>query len=146
MNLDLTPISAILDIGSKVIDRVWPDPATRDAAKLELFKAQQAGEMAEAQRSFELAKGQIETNTAEAANTNLFVAGWRPAVGWVCAASLAGSYLVGPLLEWLAALVGHPTKFPPLDGAALSGILMAMLGFGGMRTYEKVKGAGVPVN
>lgn len=146
MSLDLTPISAILDIGGKVIDRIWPDPATRDAAKLELFKAQQAGELAAAQQTFELAKAQVETNTAEAANTNVFVAGWRPFVGWVAGSGFAMIYVIGPLLEWLAALAGHPVKFPALDGGTLSTLLTALLGLGVMRTIEKVKGAGVPVS
>lgn len=144
--MSLDPITAVLDIGGKIIDRVWPDPATRDAAKLEMFKAAQTGELAEAQQSFELAKAQADVNAVEAANTNVFVAGWRPFVGWVCGCGFAVIFVLGPLLEWTSGLAGHPVKFPVLDGATLTGLLMAMLGLGTMRTVEKVKGVGQPVN
>jgi hypothetical protein len=142
----LDPVTAVLDVGGKLIDRLWPDPATRDAAKLEMFKAQQAGELQESTQVFTLMQAQATVDAAEAANSNVFVAGWRPFVGWVCGAGFAVEYVVGPLVEWLAALFGHPTKFPQLDGATLMGLLTAMLGLGAYRTVEKVKGVGTPMN
>lgn len=130
----LDPISAVLDIGGKVIDRLWPDPTQRDLAKLELFKLQQSGDLAQI-------AGQLEINKAEAANSNVFVSGWRPAIGWVCGAALAYTYLLYPLLMWAGALWFPSIKPPPLgNDGMLYELLLGMLGLGGLRTFEKVKG------
>ena len=75
----LDPISAALDIGGKLIDRLWPDPTQAAAAKLELLKMQQEGDLA-------VMVAQTDINKIEAGSSSLFVAGWRPFVGWVCGA------------------------------------------------------------
>jgi hypothetical protein len=129
----LDPLSALLDIGGKVIDRVWPDPAQQAAAKLELFKLQQSGELAQI-------AGQMEINKVEAANPSVFVSGWRPAIGWICGAGFAVQFVVGPLAEWGSALYGHPVKFPAMDTGTMMPLLLGMLGLGGMRTAEKIQG------
>lgn len=98
------------------------------------------------QREQELNLGQIEVNKTEAANANLFVAGWRPAVGWICAGGLGTQFMVRPLLMWFSALIGHPVDFPELDGNLILGLLGALLGIGTMRTYEKTKGLATSVN
>lgn len=135
----LDPVSAALDIGGKLIDRLWPDPQQRDAAKLQLFQMQQAGELAELTAETDLAKGQIETNTAEAANSSLFVSGWRPFIGWVCGLSFANQFFVGPLLTYCSTLyTGHAVPWPTLDTTTMMPLLMGMLGLGGLRTYEKL--------
>lgn len=138
MGLDITGIGSILDIGSKIIDRVWPDPAQRDAAKLELFKAQQAGEFKALDQVFELAKGQIGVNTVEASSSSLFVSGWRPGSGWICNCGLAYTFVLRPLFAWLAAIKGWPTP-PEIDINTLMVLLGSLLGIGGLRSLEKVK-------
>jgi len=129
----LDPISALLDVGSKVIDRVWPDPAQAASAKLELMKLQQSGELA-------LIAGQMDINKVEAANPSVFVSGWRPGIGWVCGAGFAVQFVIGPLAEWGSALYGHPVKFPQMDTGTMMPLLLGMLGLGGMRTAEKIQG------
>ena len=129
----LDPLSALLDIGGKVIDRVWPDPAQQAAAKLELFKLQQSGELAQI-------AGQMEINKVEAANPSVFVSGWRPAIGWICGAGFAVQFVVGPLAEWGSALYGHPVKFPAMDTGTMMPLLLGMLGLGTLRTAEKIQG------
>jgi hypothetical protein len=129
----LDPISALLDVGSKVIDRVWPDPAQAASAKLELMKLQQSGELAQI-------AGQMDINKVEAANPSVFVSGWRPGIGWVCGAGFAVQFVVGPLAEWGSALYGHPVKFPQMDTGTMMPLLLGMLGLGGMRTAEKMQG------
>src|SRR6185369_5281932 len=85
--------------------------------------------------------GQIGTNTEEAKNGNMFVSGWRPAVGWICAVGLGYSYVVEPFSSWVATVVfGYAGTFPMLDSSQLYGLVTGMLGFGGLRAYEKVKG------
>lgn len=141
MAFDLTGIGSALEFGGKILDRLVPDPAQRDAAKLELFKAQQAGEFKEMDQIFELAKGQQDINKTEAASPSLFVAGWRPAVGWVCVAALAYQYVGRPIIGWGVSAAGYVV--PPMPGLddALWQLLLGMLGLGGLRTYEKVRGA-----
>lgn len=127
------PVSAALDIGGKLIDRLWPDPTQAAQAKLELLKLQQSGDLAQI-------TGQLEINKVEAANSSVFVAGWRPAIGWVCALALFYQYLVRPIAQGAFAAAGHP--LPLLVGLDdnLWQLLLGMLGLGGLRTYEKVQG------
>jgi len=129
----LDPVSALLDIGGKVMDRLWPDPVQAAAAKLELFKLQQSGELAQI-------AGQMDVNKAEAANPNVFVSGWRPFIGWVCGLGFGVQFVFGPLAEWGSALYGHPVKFPPMDTGTMMPLLLGMLGLGGLRTAEKIQG------
>ena len=129
----LDPVTAVLDIGGKLIDRLWPDPAQGAAAKLELIKLQQSGDLAQM-------TGQLEINKIEAANANMFVSGWRPAIGWVCALALLYQYLVRPLAVAVFAAVGHPLPVMPGLDENLWQLMMAMLGMGGLRTFEKVQG------
>jgi hypothetical protein len=129
----LDPLSALLDIGGKVIDRVWPDPEKAAAAKLELFKMQQSGELAQM-------AGQMEINKVEAASSSIFVSGWRPFIGWVCGSGFAIQFVIGPLAEWVSAVYGHLVKFPQMDMGTMMPLLAGMLGLGVMRTAEKING------
>tara|TARA_S200000501_G_scaffold59996_1_gene50362 strand:- start:287 stop:682 length:396 start_codon:yes stop_codon:yes gene_type:complete len=89
----------------------------------------------------ELAKGQIEINKQEAAHRSLFVAGWRPFVGWTCGVALAYHFVVAPLVLFAAAWFGAEIpELPTFDMEALLTVLMGMLGLGGLRTFEKYKG------
>lgn len=131
--MSLDPITALLDIGGKVIDRLWPDPVQAASAKIELLKMQQSGELAQM-------TGQLDINKAEAASGSAFTSGWRPAIGWVCAAALACQYIGRPLLQWGGVLTGH--TWPTLPGIDdnLWQLMLGMLGLGGLRTFEKVQG------
>jgi hypothetical protein len=132
-------IGMVLEGARTVLDRVLPDPAARAAAELELRKLEAEGSFDERARQA-LAIAQISVNQAEAASPSIFVGGWRPMVGWVCAAALAGQYVVSPLASWLAAIAGHPFPPPPTLDGVLWELLAAMLGLGTLRTVEKVKG------
>lgn len=131
--MSLDPISAALDLGNTLISRIFPDPAQADQAKLELLKLQQSGELT-------AMTAQTDINKVEAQNTSLFVSGWRPAIGWVCALALAYQYLLRPLSGTIATLFG--VTLPPLPGLDdnLWQLMMGMLGMGGLRTFEKVQG------
>ena len=129
----LDPVTAVLDIGGKLIDRMWPDPAQAATAKLELIKLQQSGDLAQM-------TGQLEINKIEAASSSTFVSGWRPAIGWVCALALFYQYLVRPLAVAVFAAAGHPLPTMPGLDENLWQLMMAMLGMGGLRTFEKVQG------
>src|SRR3546814_8920516 len=77
------PITAILNIGGKVIDKVWPDPTEAAKAKVRMMEMAQAGELEALKADVQVALAQIEVNKAEAQSGSLFIGGWRPAVGWV---------------------------------------------------------------
>ena len=88
----------------------------------------------------ELAKGQMEINKTEAAHKSLFVAGWRPAVGWTCCLGMASNFLLIPMANFVLALTGSAIVVPLLDTGEMMPVLMGMLGLGAMRTYEKKHG------
>ncbi len=144
--MDITGIGSVLDFGSKIIDRIWPDPAQRDLAKLELFKAQQAGDFKEMDQAFEASKNQIDVNKTEASNVNIFVSGWRPFIGWTCGAAFAYKFVVAPAVAFALAAFGHPVNLPVLDFGEMNTVLLGMLGLGGMRTLERIKGVIPPSN
>lgn len=125
----LDPITAALDIGGKIIDKLWPDPAQRDLAKLELLRLQQSGELA-----------QIAVNQEEAKSTSIFVSGWRPSIGWVCSAACAWNWIGLPIAKFFLIVFGVAVVgLNPADLSEMLPILVGMLGLGGLRTYEKMK-------
>lgn len=116
---------------TSLLDKIIPDTAARDAAKLKLLESQQTGE-------FQALMGQIEINKEEAKNTNLFVSGWRPGSGWVCVVGLGYTFLFQPLFSWWASIKGWPVP-PKIDVETLMVLLGGLLGIGGLRSIEKVK-------
>ena len=134
------PVSLLLEVGSKVIDRMWPDPTQAAAAKLELYKMQQTGELAQLAAETELAKGQLTINNTEAASSDRFASRWRPFIGWTCGVAFAYHFIVQPLLLFTCAVFGYVVQLPVFDMDALNTVLMGMLGLGGLRTVERVKG------
>lgn len=127
-----------LNIGSKILDKVIPDPAQKAEAKLKLLELQQAGELKVLDAEMQIALAQNETNKVEAADPSLFKSGWRPAVGWVCVAGLTYTFLGQPLLSWASGVWAIPAP-PSLDMGDLFTLLAGMLGLGGFRTFEKFK-------
>ena len=87
----------------------------------------------------ELAKGQLEINKAEAQHKSLFVAGWRPFVGWTCGVALCYHFVLQPFLLFLVYSFGYQVDLPVFDMSTLTTILLGLLGLGGMRSFEKVK-------
>ncbi|MDE2098406.1 MAG: hypothetical protein KGL39_14225 [Patescibacteria group bacterium] len=130
----LDPISNVAEAAAKIISLFKADPNIKANASVAIDEARLNGEIQQV-------LGQLDVNKAEASNASLFVAGWRPAVGWTCAAGLASQFLIGPMSTWVASLLGHPIVYPSLDMGTLLTLLMGMLGLGGMRTYEKVQNA-----
>lgn len=130
----------LMNLIPHVLDKVIPDPGARDAAKLELMKLNQAGDLAQLASQTDLAKGQQDINKVEAASSSFFVSGWRPFIGWVCGLGLLYQFILSPFLTWGAGLMGHAQPAPNLDMSTLLTLLLGMLGLGGLRTAEKIKG------
>jgi hypothetical protein len=134
MPLPALLIGPLIEAAKTIIDRVIPDKAAAEKAKLEL-------ETAESQAIFQNALAQIAVNQEEAKSASVFVSGWRPAVGWIGAFGLGYAAIVEPLVRFVA-VVGfdYAGKFPVLDTSITMQVLFGILGLGAYRSYEKVKG------
>lgn len=126
--MNLNPISTVLDIGEGLIKHFFPDPKDQDAARLKLLELQQTGALAELTATTDLAKAQDAINQAEASNTSLFVAGWRPFVGWCCGAAFAYSFILQPLATFLLAACHVPVDPKTLPQLDISGLCQFSLG------------------
>jgi hypothetical protein len=126
--------SAIAGVIGPIVDgflKFIPDKNARAEAKEQL-----EGQMLAAMTG--LVQGQLEINKQEAQHGSIFVAGWRPAIGWICGSALGWNYIVQPIITWVAFISGVDlADAPRLDTAELTTILLGMLGLGGLRTYEK---------
>ena len=143
-------LSGLFEIGKGIINRIFPDPAQAAAAQLELLKMQQNGELAQLAADTDLAKLQIQVNIEEAKHANIFVSGWRPAVGWCCAAAFAYSYVLLPFLQFVvftfgtAEMAAQLKLAPALELSEMVPVLFGMLGLSGLRTAERIKGVVPP--
>jgi|TARA_B100001094_G_scaffold182697_1_gene177143 hypothetical protein len=117
-----------LNVVANIIDKV-----AGHVDKFTLDKEEQA------QLIQEINKAQIEVNKIEAGQTNVFVSGWRPFVGWTCGIALCYHFVLQPFLMFVFFAIGKPMELPVFDMTTLTTVLMGMLGLGGLRTYEKVK-------
>lgn len=123
----LDPLTAVLDLAKTSIDKIWPDASEAERQRIATIVT--------------LTQAQTQINTAEATNPSVFVAGWRPFIGWVCGMSIAYTFIGYPILLWAAATF-RPDMHPPqlVNDGMLWELMFGMLGLGGMRTFEKVKG------
>lgn len=127
-------LEVIVGLVTSIIGRIWPD-------KSEQQKLQFAKELQQAMIDANLATGQMDINTEEAKSSNVFVAGWRPFIGWICGLAFAWQYFLSPMFTYLLVVSGHPVpEMPKLDMGEMLPVLFGMLGLGGLRTYEKTKG------
>jgi len=102
--------------------------------------AHEIATMAE-KHAHEAAMAQVDVNKAEAQHRSIFVAGWRPFIGWTCGVALAYHFVIAPLVIFGASWAGAEIpELPSFDMDALMTVLLGMLGLGGLRTYEKTKG------
>jgi len=131
---------ALVSMLPGLLDKIIPDPAAAADAKLKAIELAQRGELAALDADLRLMLAQADINKAEA-STDLFRGGWRPACGWVCAAGLAYTFLLRPVLPWLASLAGADVQaMPEIDTDTLMVLLTGMLGLGGLRTVERIRG------
>jgi len=132
MNPLLAPIFGLV---GTVIDRLIPDKATAEKAKLEMAAALQAQE-------FQIQIEQIRVNAEEAKSTNWFVAGGRPAIMWICGFALAYAAVIEPIGRFVAKVgFGYEGDFPVIDTDLTLQVLFGILGLGAYRMAEKIKGA-----
>ena len=145
--MSFDPFTAALDLGKMAIERLWPDPNKRAEEMRLLEELRQKGDLAELNAHVQLMLGQLEVNKMEAQHKSIFVAGWRPFVGWTCGGALAWQFIAYPMLMWLWQLLkafgAIPDDIPPppiLETGALFTLLLGMLGIGTMRSIDKKHG------
>jgi hypothetical protein len=128
---------------TNIIEEVVVDKDKAREIKLEIEKlADKADERYHAELM-----GQIEVNKIEAAHASLFVAGWRPFIGWTGGVGLAYSFVLAPFIEFVAKTNGYTGEMPLPDMGQLMTLVLAMLGVGAMRSYDKAHGtAALPKN
>jgi hypothetical protein len=131
-------VTALLPALGTLIDRLIPDRAAADKAKAEM-------ELQLVQAANQAAMAQVEVNKIEAAHSSVFVAGWRPAIGWVCAGAMALYYipmaLVGTgLWAWACIQAGAIVPRPEMGIVEIIGLVTSLLGMGTLRTTEKLNG------
>ncbi len=130
---------AIKVVGT-TLEKLFTNDDAREKA-LETEKAQLAFALEVAKLEQESLNAQTDINKIEAANPNLFVSGWRPFVGWVCAAALAYVAILEPLVRFISKVGFQYTgEFPIIDTTITLQVLLGMLGLSGMRSFDKFKG------
>lgn len=125
--MSLFGTAEVVGLARDVVNKIWPDKTEQEKAELAA--------------ALSIVQGQIDINKNEANNSNVFVSGWRPFIGWICGSALAYTYIGYPILMWAQAF-WFPTITPPVLGLdnMLYELLFGMLGLAGLRSFEKVKG------
>ena len=137
----MSALQSIFNLGQSALERLFPDPIRRSEEMRKLEELRQNGDLAGLEAHVKLMLAQLEVNKAEAQHKSMFVAGWRPAVGWVCVSILAFNYIGVWLLEYAAAFTEAMPPVPEqMDMGELWPVLLGMLGIGGMRSYDKKSG------
>jgi hypothetical protein len=122
--IDMSIVASLVGPVTGLLDKFIEDKDQKNAL------AHEIATMSE-KHSHEALKGQLEINKMEAAHKSLFVAGWRPAIGWICALGLLYNTIIANIISiWVAV--------PEVDTTLLVPVMMGMLGLGAMRSYEKV--------
>ena len=128
--MNLNPLGGIVDGLAKGLDDLFTSDEEREAAKLKLATLMQQPHMLQAVANIEGAK-----------HRSIFVAGWRPAIGWIAALGLGYQFLILPFAGLINAYAQLPAELPNLAGEQLMTLVLSLLGLGGMHTFEKYKGA-----
>jgi len=127
-------IQALIAPVASLLDKFIPDADTKQKIAHEIATMSQ-------KHAQELAKGQLEINKEEAKHRSLFVAGWRPFLGWILATAMGWHFVFAPATMFFCAYLGVTIpELPVFDMDSLMTVLLGMLGLGGLRTAEKIKG------
>lgn len=124
--MSITGLGEAAELVTTVIDKIWPNKTEQEKAELSAAVA--------------VVQGQIDINKAEAGSSSVFVAGWRPFIGWVCGAACAWNWIGLPMTKACLVIAGYKLDVSPADLTEMLPVLMGMLGLGALRTAEKFKG------
>lgn len=137
----MDPITSIISLVTAAVSRIWPDKTEAGKIQAELIQQQLSAELQIDLANLDLNKQQIQVDKEEANNPNRKWISWREMIGYACAFAVIWTYLLQPVLLFLLLTFNHPiTNLPQLDMGQLMFLLCSMLGIGGMKSFEKVKG------
>lgn len=132
MNINIDALDGLFGL----VDDLFTSEEERQEAKFKIMELASKGDLA-----------QLAVNAKEAESKNVFVAGWRPFIGWTCGIAFAFAFIASPLIETLivyvylfAGIEIDTSGLPTLDITAMLPVLLGMLGLGGLRTFEKTTG------
>jgi len=128
-----TLLPSLLPVVGDVLDRFFPNKEEKERAQREI-----EAKLTEHLAQIDLA--QLEVNKQEASHRSVFIAGWRPFVGWTCGLALFYTYLAQPVAMFVMAQTGDLVQLPHVDLSMMMPVLLGMLGLGGLRSFEKYKG------
>ena len=123
--MSIIGIGEVADLAKTAINKIWPDKTEQEKAELSA--------------ALMVVQGQLQVNAAEAASSSVFVAGWRPFIGWVCGMACAWNWIGLPLAKIGLSMSGTVLAVAPADMSEMLPVLMGMLGLGALRTVEKIK-------
>lgn len=127
MSIDIAGIGAVADLVTTTINKIWPDKTEQEKAEIAL--------------ATQSLLGQLEINKEEAKSSSLLVSGGRPFCIWIGGFSLLYVSILDPLMRFVALVIyGYQGGFPEIDTTITLQVLLGLLGLGGMRTTEKLKG------
>ena len=135
--MSIDPLSALFDVGKIAIEKIWPDQTKQAEQLFKLEELKQKGDLAELSAHVQSITGQLEINKQEAAHASIFVAGWRPFIGWCCGFSLLYAAILEPFMRFIAVMFDYSGAFPEIDTNITMQVLLGMLGLVGARSYEK---------
>lgn len=124
----------------QVVNKFIPDPQAQAQMQLELAKLKQAEDFKQIDAALQMTQQQTDINKAEATSGSLFIGGWRPACAWVCVTAFGYHYVAQPVAAFVLAACGVTVVLPAFDMGTMTTVLMGMLGLGGMRSFDKLKG------
>jgi hypothetical protein len=136
--MSIDPITAALELGESVINKIWPNAKDRAIELRKLQEVAQKGDLAAINAQVQITLSQLNINKEEAQHKSLFVAGARPFILWIGGFSLGWAGIFHPILMWLWAFYGIDVSPPPvIDSTALNAIVAGLLGVGSFRSIDK---------
>lgn len=139
----MTPlvVGGIVDIISKGLDVIFPDPAVAAQYKLELLKEDNQARLQELEMGVRQNLAQMEINKMDAASGNVWASGWRPAFGWMCAATVLSQYILRPYLPWVLEAFGfYLPPIPSIDMEIMWPLIFGLMGLSFNRSQDKARG------
>lgn len=137
----VSPGGGVFGLIDDVVKRMWPDPAQQAQARLQLLDMQQKGQLAELDAQLKTQLAQLQVDDDEAKSESTFKSGWRPFIGWTCGVACGWNWLGISVVKFGCSLAGVAVTIAPADLSQMWPVLLGMLGLGGLRTVEKLKGA-----
>lgn len=139
--MDITGLGAIADLIKTGINKFVPDAEAKAANILAIDQLKDAADARILAAQMQTLQMQVDVNKVEASSQSTFVAGWRPAVGWICGFGFGYVTIIDPMARFVARVMfGYGGDFPVIDTTITMQALFGILGLAAARSYDKKKG------